>query len=339
MLIASAANKTSIKKAKAIKKLKKKHIIETSKKDLRCAIIDLGTNSVRFDVYSFIKKKVIRFHREKRMIRLGDGVFETGKMSKPAMDRCIKALKDFKEMSDDLAVNKVIAFATSAVRCANNSNAFIKRVRKETGLELEVITGIQESDYIARGIFANLKLPNERIALVDIGGGSTEVTISQGTQIIKQFSFELGANRLQQLFVKDLDLKGSDKAREADLELRRFIRKQLKPLFGVVKTQPVNFVIGSSGTIRNLSRILNKMGHQSQPCRRQDLAGLVAELRTLSQLEIAQLPGVEKGRIDLLLAGALLFEEVLYFVRAKNFYSTSLSLRDGILQYLLDEMS
>ena len=96
-------------------------------------------------------------------------------------------------------------------------------------------------------------------------------------------------------------------------------------------------VIGTSGTIRNLARILGKTGHQTQPCRRQDLAGLVAELRILNKDEIAQFPGVEKGRADMLLAGAILFEEVMYFLDAKVFYSSSLSLRDGILQYLLDQ--
>ena len=86
---------TSIKKTKTFRKLKKKNIIESSKKDRRYAIIDLGTNSVRFDVYTFIKKKIIRFHREKRMIRLGDGVFETGTLNKVAMNRGLEALKDF----------------------------------------------------------------------------------------------------------------------------------------------------------------------------------------------------------------------------------------------------
>lgn len=327
----------STKKTKALKKLKKKKSYKANGNDRRYAIIDLGTNSVRFDVYTFIKKKIVRIHRDKRMIRLGDGVYETGQLSKTAVLRALEALNDFKTLSDEFGAIKIIAFATSALRSAANSQEFIDLVYEKTGIEVEIISGKQECDYIARGIFANLKLPKENLALVDIGGGSTEVTIAKGSKVIKQISFELGANRLQQLFVKDLNLKGNQKARVADLDVRQFIRKELHAINKEAKKYPSAFVIGSSGTIRNLARILGKTGHSSQPARRQDLSGLVAELRTMSREEILALPGAEPGRVDLLLAGAILFEEIMYFLGSKSFYTTSLSLRDGILQYLLEE--
>ncbi len=325
------------KKTKALKKLKKKKSHKVAKNDRRYAIIDLGTNSVRFDVYTLIKKKVVRVHRDKRMIRLGDGVYESGQISKAAISRGLEALKDFKTLSEEFGVIKTITFATSALRSAANAEEFIQKVSDEVGIDIEVISGKEECDYIARGIFANLKLPKENLALVDIGGGSTEVTLAKGNKVIKQVSFELGANRLQQLFVKDLNLKGNKKARVADLDVRQFIRKELQALSKEAKKYPSQFIIGSSGTIRNLARILSKTGHSSQPARRQDLSGLVAELRTMNREEILALPGAEPGRVDLLLAGALLFEEIMYFLGAKSFYSTSLSLRDGILQYLLEE--
>ena len=138
-------------------------------------------------------------------------------------------------MGDELGVDKIIAFATSALRSAKNAQVFIDKVKKMTGLEIKIISGEQEADYISRGIFANLKLPEQRMALVDIGGGSTEITLSQGTQILQQQSFALGANRLQQLFIQQLDLKGNSEARQVDLKLRKFIRNELRPLVSEIK--------------------------------------------------------------------------------------------------------
>jgi len=304
----------------------------------RIAIIDLGTNSVRFDVYHKTDFQVLRIHREKRMIRLGDRVFRTERITSPATARAIRTFKDFRKVVDRLGVTKIRAFGTSALRSAKNAKAFIAKVEKESGIRITTISGSKEGDLIARGIFAHVRPPHKKLALVDIGGGSTEISICRGQKVFKQVSLKLGAARMRQMFLEDrpaFGLKGAGLSPE--LALRQHVRKTLTPLARSGENSPCEFVIGSSGTIRSLAKILKKMNRKDQPCHRQDLVGLAAEMRMMTKRQIAKIPGLEPKRIDMILAGAIVFEEILFALGAKKFYATQYALRDGILAETLSQ--
>src|SRR4051812_15920802 len=123
---------------------------------MRIAVIDLGTNSVRFDVHQFGPGRVVRTpHRDKIMIRLGQGVFTHGQLDSDAIDRTVHAFHGFKKIATDLRVSRILALGTSALREAADAPKLVARVRKSTGIEVRVISGPEEARLIALGILSN----------------------------------------------------------------------------------------------------------------------------------------------------------------------------------------
>src|SRR6478672_4923106 len=148
---------------------------------MRVAIIDLGTNSVRFDVQEFERGREAQIlHREKLMIRLGQGVFITGRLDKNAIRRALHAFLRFRQIATDFRVEKIIAFGTSALRDARDSDKLLRQIKSQTGIDVRVITGEEEAKLIAEGVLAHEKPEKGTFALVDIGGGSTEISICRG---------------------------------------------------------------------------------------------------------------------------------------------------------------
>lgn len=309
----------------------------TKSEVFRLAVIDLGTNSVRLDVYRLTDKGVFRTYRGKAMIRLGDGVYKTGKLTAQGMHRTIQAFFAFKKLLSQLHVDRVVAFGTSALRTAKNTDVFLRKIYLRTGIRVQVISGREEAELIARGIMANLKPPKGYYALVDIGGGSTEVSLCLGYRVLQSHSFRLGGNRLQQLFLKESPPKFKKGKLHPILALRQHIRNELDPLQKIRQRYPVKMVIGSSGTIRALGKILKKMGCSGQPIYRSDVAALMSEMQVMSRDEIKKIPGLEPKRTDLILPGAILFEEILYALGAERAIVSDYALRDGILEKELED--
>lgn len=317
------------------KSKKKKTQSSDSEVSKRLAIIDLGTNSVRFDIYDIFADEAQRLFREKRMIKLGEGLFEKGTISSKSLKRAQEAFVAFKDLMEEHDVTESVAFATSALRSAKNAEEVVARIKESSGIEVKVISGERESELISKAIFANLNLPNKRLSLVDIGGGSTEISICENGQALHNLSFDLGASRLQQNFLDHGTFFPDSSGKCHELLLRAEVRSSLAEKSEALRQQGGKSLVGSSGTIRNLGKILKQAGRRSQPFLRKDLAALVSEMKVMSPAQISKIPGLEPKRVDLILAGALLFEEIMYFLGAKHFYVTDLALRDGILEEYL----
>jgi exopolyphosphatase/guanosine-5'-triphosphate,3'-diphosphate pyrophosphatase len=294
---------------------------------MRLAVIDLGTNSVRFDVHELKPgQPVLTLHREKLMIRLGQGVFLNGTLDKSAMRRALHAFVAFKRTADSLRATKTIAFATSAMREASDRDRFAHIVRKRTGIDIRVISGEEEAKFIALGVLANEKPLKGRYALVDIGGGSTEISVCRGREVLHSHSFQLGTARLQQVF-----LKKSPPAPESVEELRSYIRSTLHLKMDAENWGKATRIVGSSGTIRALIRIMRKTRGTAE-VRRKDLKAVIQQMRGLSTRELLRIPGMESRRVDMILGGAVLLEECMKACGADRAVGTEFSLRDGILE-------
>ena len=295
---------------------------------MRVAIIDLGTNSVRFDVHQIgqtggAKNQVRQLHREKLMVRLGQGVFLDGKLDKEAMRRTLQAFMSFDRTAKELHVNKVIAFATSALREASDGDKLLNLIRTRTGIDVRVISGAEEARLIALGVISHEKIPKGRYGLIDIGGGSTEISLCTASKVHHSESFPLGTARLQQVFLKSSPPK--------DLEqLRRYIKSVLLAKMISEGWPKVDRLMGSSGTIRALAKIVKKTGGGST-VDRGDLKKLVKMMSAMTTTQLLGLPGMEAKRVDMILAGAILLEECMEATGAKKVFTTEYSLRDGIL--------
>lgn len=300
---------------------------------MRIAIIDLGTNSVRFDVHQLGPgRRVRQLHREKLMIRLGQGVFLEGKLDRDAISRTTQAFLSFQRTAADLKADKIIAFGTSALREASDGERLLNLIRKKTGIDVRVISGIEEAKLIAEGVLANETVIPGKFALIDIGGGSTEISVCRGKEVLHSASFPLGTARLQQIFLKSSPPRAATKKELSPIDqLRRYIKSTVLPQMIAEEWPKVDKIFGSSGTIRAIGRILKKT-NGSKAMDFKELQRLNTRIATMTTTQLLGIAGLESKRVDMILAGAILLEECMLAFRAKRAFTTDFSLRDGILQ-------
>lgn len=291
---------------------------------MRIAIIDLGTNSVRFDVHSIGARGESKIlHREKLMVRLGQGVFLKGRIDEAVMERTLQAFRRFERVATGLRARKVLAFGTSALREAQNSQALVEAVKESTGIEIVVISGKEEAKLIALGVLAHERAPKGSFALLDIGGGSTEVSVCRGKKATHAESFPLGTARLQQVFLKNIPPRPS-----AVAQLRDYIRQVVGEKMAAESWPRAATMIGSSGTVRAIAKILGAKKEFSL----RDLSALVEEMRGMGVSQLMDVEGMEPKRVDMILAGALILEEVCRMLGTTKIRPTEFSLRDGIFE-------
>ncbi len=166
------------------------------------AAIDIGSNSSRLKIASVSQHKLKTLHEDREVTRLGESVFQTGVISPDAMANTIKALKRFHKAVQLHVCDKVRVVATSAMRDARNAAAFTEWVKSSTGWNVEVISGLEEGRLIHLGVVTHEPGARGRCVLIDLGGGSCEVTLSDGGRVKEMVSLPLGAVRLQQEFLQ-----------------------------------------------------------------------------------------------------------------------------------------
>lgn len=293
------------------------------------SVIDLGTVSVRFDIYKIAKNSPLEIvSREKVMQRLGHDLFSQGSITQAAIERTILAFKEHLKICERHSVEKIIAVGTSALRVAPNSGEFVEKLFEETGIKLKIISGEEEARLIAKGIIANEKIC-EPCAFVDIGGGSTEISIYRDSEIVFAKSFELGASRLQEVFLKKSPPDGKDIS-----ALCNYSRTALQDL----SPYRVPRIIGSSGTIRSLVKIANDNDNNAKSAPQEALESLIAKMIPLSRAELLAIPGLEENRVDIILAGSLLFREIMNILDCEVIEKTHFSLRHGLAQEEIEKL-
>lgn len=299
---------------------------------MRIALIDLGTNAVRFDVVDIAPSgNVGRLHRERLAVRLGEGVFKSGRLARAAMGRTLAAFISFRKTCQDLNVERVTAFGTSALRDSANSEVFLNLLKRRTGFDVRVISGKEEARLIAQGILAHEEREGKGVtALVDIGGGSVEISLCRGRRVLRSISFKLGVARLQQVFLKTVPphpLRGENSPL---LKLHRHVRSLLAEGAPRGGWPPVIKIIGSAGTIRALDRIHRSSGGDHLTAKH--LKRWAERFGVLSRTGLARVPGMEPKRIDTILAGTVVLGEIVRALNAKRVELTDYSLKDGMLE-------
>src|ERR1700688_2193953 len=202
------------------------------------AAIDLGSNSVRLKIASVHQHRLKTLHEDREVVRLGESVFQTGVISPDAMANTIKALKRFQKAVQLHVVDKVRVVATSAMRDARNAAAFTAWVKSATGWQVEVISGLEEGRLIHLGVVTHEVGAKGRCLLIDLGGGSCEVTHSDGGRIKTMVTMPLGAVRLQEEF-----LQTDPPAKEDIARLKQFIERELRRAEKKLGTPRVGLVI------------------------------------------------------------------------------------------------
>lgn len=301
----------------------------------RLAAIDIGTNSFHLIIVE-VDTNTGKFNilgREKDNVRLGSGSTDMKYLQEDAMLRGVEALKRFKSMAD--AANASIrAIATSAVREAGNQDEFIARVKTETGIKIEVASGIEEARYIYLGILQALPVFSKRTLLIDIGGGSTEFLIGHERNIIYDNSLKLGAIRLTQRFFTEKET--DSKAVKA---CRRFISGYMSVVTRESSRHSFDIAVGSSGTITNIANIINvKKGGDPEAklnnfsFTKDELSEVVNEIIEAKTVKHRlKIPGLDPARADIITAGALILEQIFKELKIKEMTISEYALREGII--------
>jgi exopolyphosphatase/guanosine-5'-triphosphate,3'-diphosphate pyrophosphatase len=301
------------------------------------AAIDIGSNSCRLKIARVVQHQLKVLHEDREVTRLGGSVFETGLVSPESMAATLEALKRFYRATQLHGADKVRAVATAAMRDARNARAFLAWVRDETGWDVEIISGLEEGRLIHRGIMNNELGTAGRCLLIDVGGGSCEISLSEHKRIKETVSVPLGAVRLTEEF-----LQSDPPSKEDIARLKQFIARELRKAERRVKPVQVQTVIATSGTAAALSEashILEKQrsGKKSSITPIQSVRKLTEKLTRMTNEERMAVPGVGPRRSEIIVAGAQVFAELLEAYALPGFRYSPMGLRDGILAQMLAE--
>jgi exopolyphosphatase / guanosine-5'-triphosphate,3'-diphosphate pyrophosphatase len=334
------------------------------------AAIDIGSNSCRLKIARVHAHRLKTLAEDREVTRLGGSVFDTGLISPEAMAATLRALKRFQRAVQAHGVDRVRVVATSAMRDARNSAAFQAWVKAETGWNMEIISGLEEGRLIHLGVSGTEPGAGGRVLLLDLGGGSCEITFSEHKHIKDTISLPLGAVRLTEQFLSD-----DPAPRDGLKRMRQLIARELRRAHRRIQPGRAPLVIATSGTAAALSaaygqgtkngkpgtkngkpgtkkagKLGAKSGAKSGSGRADDRAALLAgmvparavrklagKLAKMSLPQREAVPGIGPRRAEIIVAGAEVYAEIFESFGLKGFRYSPLGLRDGILAQMLAE--
>ncbi len=301
------------------------------------AAIDIGTNSVHLVVARVDEDRIEVVESEREMVRLGSSAGDMRRLTPGAITRGIEALVRFRQVAAIHGAT-VRAVATSAVREADNRAVFLERAR-EVGVEVEVISGFEEARLIHLGVLQAVPVFDRRAVVCDIGGGSTELVLGAQGDILASRSLKLGAIRLTRRYFSQKN-RVTNGAVEA---CRRDISAAMTPVVREIERSGFDVAVGSSGTVEAVCRMVavrsaTRTGSpvprtlNNMTITRADVDGVVRRLVKASTVkEMARTPGLDSGRADIILAGALILERTMHAIDAEELTFSAYALREGVL--------
>jgi exopolyphosphatase / guanosine-5'-triphosphate,3'-diphosphate pyrophosphatase len=303
---------------------------------MRIAAIDIGTNSVHMIVVQVrpdLSFEVI--DREKDMVRLGAGGLDGRSLTPTAMAATLQTLSKFKRIAESHKVDEILASATSATREADNGGDFIAEVDRQTGIRIRVISGTEEARLIHLAAAYGVDIGGSTAVVVDIGGGSVEVTLGTAAQMSLGRSFKTGVIRLTERFATSDPLSDTDERR-----LVKHLNKEMGSYLDQIAKRGFDRLIGTSGTILSLGAMASSEGRSGD-----DLRNLRVSAKSLHRLrkrivesnlqERLRIPAMDPRRADLSVTGSVLFDTIVRRLGADEFTLCDLALREGlVLEYI-----
>ncbi len=329
------------------------------------AAVDIGSNSCRLKIAKVVAHRLKTLAEDREVTRLGASVFESGLVSPEAMALTLRALKRFQRTVQAHGVDQIRVVATSAMRDARNGAAFQTWVKAETGWNMEIISGLEEGRLIHLGLMALGTAKGEqglggRVLLMDLGGGSCEITLSEHKRIKETISVPLGAVRLTEQFLQSDPAPADGLAR-----MRQLIVRELRKAHRKIQPGRVSLAIATSGTAAALAEacIIKPAGQRASKAATKSAGKRVAagtagltlssgmsglaptaavrklatRLAKLALPEREAVPGIGPRRAEIIVAGAQVYAELLESFGLKGFKYSPLGLRDGILAQMLAE--
>ncbi len=308
--------------------------------------IDIGTNTLRLLIAETRHGSFHEIYADRRVTRLGQDLDRSGMLTCDAEDRALKALGDFAENIRRYSALHTAAIGTSAFRNASNAAPFIEKVKTRTGIDIRVITGEEEARLTLAGVVRAVKgfggLHRDALdsaIVVDIGGGSTEIIETHPAEETITVSLPLGAVYLTDRYIK------SDPPVPTEMAL---LRRAVKDILGqhkdIMQPGPGKAFIGTAGTITTLAAMDLRLSEydprkiNGHTLSRETVDEIVRTLAASTLKERRSIPGLEKGREDIILAGAVATQEIMERSGFTSMLVSDWGLREGIVLDLYDRI-
>lgn len=296
------------------------------------AAVDIGSNSVRLSIAELRKGKLVAVHQDREVTRLGEGVFRNGSLDPQAMARTLKVLRRFHRAVQTWAVERVRVVATSAMRDCNNAQVFREWIKSATGWNVDVISGTEEGRLIHLGVISKLRVRPAELLLIDLGGGSCELTLSSRGHIKEVVTLPLGAVRLTQEFIRH-----DPPSREELNRLHEFIAEEVDRIPQTIRQARVRSAIATSGTADALASAAQALKLSRKEVSAAAAVRLAKRLANMTQKQRATIKGINVKRAEIVVAGASVYAHILSSCGLKGFRYSPLGLRDGVLAQMAAE--
>lgn len=310
----------------------------------KLAALDIGTNSFHLIVISTTSAGEFNIiDKEREVIRLSEGnARDTKKIQPEGIERAVETIQRFKKIAE-LHGAKLRATATSAVREASNRDQFVKNIFKRTGVNIEVIGGIEEARLIYLGIQNAIPILDKTSLAIDIGGGSSEFILGKAGEIEFADSIKIGAVRLTQKFFPDYIV--NDQRVE---ETRNFVKKEISKIAANLSHSEIKLFVGSSGTIMSVGLMIEAMRKDSESDNHilNNYQFSAEELFEIEEIILSKrrpeerkvIPGLEEGRADIIPAGIIIISTIFKELKIKEMIISGYALREGIILDSMDKL-
>jgi len=300
---------------------------------LRLACVDMGSNAIRFSAAEFSSETEYEIlESERAPIRLGHGVYLSGRLESSAMDGAVEALTRFRRTMEALDIEHYRAVATSAVRESSNRDEFVDRVLDETGLRLEIISGSEEARLVHLAVSKRIPLGSRTWLLVDLGGGSVEVSLVDQTGTYWSESHTMGSVRL----LEELTEAGTDPGR-----FRRLLAEYISVLNvpAMPEGSKVAGYVATGGNIETLAKLggfPDEMAVTHLPVG--TLRAIIEQLAGLSFRERVDQLGLREDRADVILPAAMVYERLADLCGVDEILVPHVGIKEGVLYDLVNQL-
>jgi exopolyphosphatase / guanosine-5'-triphosphate,3'-diphosphate pyrophosphatase len=294
------------------------------------AAVDLGSNSFHMVVARQAHGQLTIIDRLREPVRLASGLDQYGRLSREAMERALACLERFGQRLRDIQAESVRVVGTNTFRAARRKGAFLDRAREALGHPIEIIAGIEEARLIYLGVTQNSPSEPGKRLVVDIGGGSTEFIIGEGSRTLELESLHMGCVVMTQQYFADGELtdKRFKKARMA-------ARVEMEPIVARYKARGWDQALGSSGTIRALADVARSRGSVDGSISLPVLETAIAHCVRAGHISRLRLPGLDDDRLPVFAGGLVILAEVLHMLDIQTMRPADGALREGLLYDLL----
>lgn len=293
------------------------------------AIIDIGTNSVKFYMAEIKDGKAYKIIDTNNISRLGEGLRQTGVISEKAMQKNIEVVCEFVKIAKDNNADEIIGVGTFVLRTAKNTSEFIKRVEESCGLIIEVIPGKEEARLSYLAVISALPVKEGDIVVFDTGGGSTEFIFGHGDNIVKRFSINVGSVRLTE------DILKSDPVKDEEIENTY---KEINKAFDEYDVKgSITQLVGMGGTVTSLGAVKHKMVKynpeiiQGSKLEYEEILNQINLYKSKTIEQRKEIPGLQPKRADVILAGACIVKTIMDRFNVDNLIISDRGLRHGLM--------